>query len=99
MVRINEQSPARHLLKGTEFDLFIEKMAFGGKALGKVDGFVIFVDHAIPGQKVRVQITRKQANFAEARVVRLLEQSPAHKSPLCPHFGLCGGCQWQDFAL
>jgi len=96
MVRMKEQSPARHLLKGVELDLFIEKMAFGGKALGRVDGFVIFVDHAIPGQKVRVQITRKQSRFAEAKVVQLLEQTPAYRVPFCPHFGLCGGCQWQD---
>jgi len=98
MVQMKEQSPARHLLKGVELDLFIEKLAFGGKALGRVDGFVIFVDHALPGQKVRVQITRKQSQFAEAKVVQLLEQSPAHRSPFCPHFGLCGGCQWQDLA-
>ena len=96
MVRMKKQSPARHLLKGVELDLFIEKMAFGGKALGRVDGFVIFVDHAIPGQKVRVQITRKQSRFAEAKVVQLLEQTPAYRAPFCPHFGLCGGCQWQD---
>jgi len=98
MARVKEQDSDRRLLKGVEFELLVEKMAFGGKALGRLDGFVIFVDHAIPGQKVRVQITRKQANFAEARVVQLLEQSPAYTSPFCPHFGLCGGCQWQDLA-
>ncbi len=95
-----EKEPAhfRPLLKGVEFDLSIEKMAFGGKALGRVDGFVVFVDHAIPGQRVRVKVTRKKSQFAEARVVELLEQSPAYKLPFCPHFSLCGGCQWQDFA-
>ncbi len=98
MVQRKEQSAAHHLLKGVELDLFIEKMAFGGKALGRVDGFVIFVDHAIPGQKVRVQITRKRSQFAEAKVVELLEQSLAYRAPFCPHFGLCGGCQWQDLA-
>ena len=84
--------------KGAEVDLGIEKLAFGGKALGRVDGFVVFVDHAVPGQKVRVRITRKNARFAEAEVVQLLAQSPAYIPPFCPHFGLCGGCQWQDLA-
>jgi 23S rRNA (uracil1939-C5)-methyltransferase len=84
------------LSKGTEVDLAIEKLAFGGKALGRADGFVVFVDHAIPGQKVRVRITRKKSQFAEARVVQVLEQSPAYTTPFCPHFGICGGCQWQD---
>jgi len=59
---------------------------------------VVFVDHAIPGQTVRVRITRKKSQFAEARVVRLLAQSPAYTLPFCPHFGVCGGCQWQDLA-
>jgi 23S rRNA (uracil1939-C5)-methyltransferase len=86
------------LSKGMEVDLGIEKLAFGGKALGRVDGFVVFVDHAVPGQTVRVRITRKKARFAEAEVVRLLAQSPAYAPPFCPHFGLCGGCQWQDLA-
>jgi 23S rRNA (uracil1939-C5)-methyltransferase len=86
------------LSKGAEVDLYIEKLAFGGKALGRVDGFVVFVEHAVPGQKVRVRITRKKSRFAEAEVVQLLAQSPAYAPPFCPHFGLCGGCQWQDLA-
>ena len=99
MTPVKEQTPYLSLSKGMEFDLSIEKIAFGGKALGRVDGFVVFVDHAIPGQKVRVQVTRKKSQFAEAKVVQLLEQSPAYKPPFCPHFGLCGGCQWQAFCL
>lgn len=86
------------LSKGAEVDLDIEKLAFGGKALGRVDGFVVFVEHAVPGQRVRVRITRKKSRFAEAEVVQLLAQSPAYAPPFCPHFGLCGGCQWQDLA-
>lgn len=86
------------LTKGAEVELTIDKLAFGGKALGRLDGFVVFVAHAVPGQKVRVRITRKKAKFAEAQVIRLLEQSPAYTPPFCPHFGLCGGCQWQDVA-
>lgn len=98
MTPVKQRPPYLSLFKGAEFDLSIEKLAFGGKAIGRVDGFVVFVDHAIPGQKVRVQVTRKKAQFAEAKVVRLLEQSPAYKPPFCPHFNLCGGCQWQDLA-
>jgi 23S rRNA (uracil1939-C5)-methyltransferase len=96
MSLVNGKAPALSLDKGVEFDLTIEKLAFGGKALGRVAGFVVFVDHAIPGQRVRVQVTRKKPHFAEARVVQILAQSPAYEPPFCPHFGLCGGCQWQD---
>ena len=98
MTMAKEPAPSPILARGVEVDLVIEKLAFGGKALGKVAGFVVFVDHAIPGQKVRVRITRKKAQFAEARVVQILSQSPAYAAPVCRHFGYCGGCQWQDIA-
>jgi 23S rRNA (uracil1939-C5)-methyltransferase len=52
-------------------DLIIDKLAFGGRALGRVDGFVVFVEQAVPGQKVRVVITRKKKQFSEARVVQV----------------------------
>ncbi|MFI5331402.1 MAG: 23S rRNA (uracil(1939)-C(5))-methyltransferase RlmD [Desulfobaccales bacterium] len=82
--------------KGAEVELSIDKLAFGGQALGRLDGLVVFVEHALPGQRVRVRITRKKAQFAEGRVVEVLEQSPAYTPPFCRHFGVCGGCQWQD---
>jgi 23S rRNA (uracil1939-C5)-methyltransferase len=98
MALMTTPNTAVPLVEGMELDLSIEKLAFGGKALGRVDGFVVFVEHALPGQKVRVRLTRKKPQFAEARVVQVLEQSPAYETPFCPHFGLCGGCQWQDLA-
>jgi 23S rRNA (uracil1939-C5)-methyltransferase len=94
----NGKPSASSLSEGTELELSIEKLAFGGKALGRVDGFVVFVEHALPGQRLRVRLTRKKAQYAEARVVRLLEESPAYSPPFCPHFSLCGGCHWQDLA-
>jgi 23S rRNA (uracil1939-C5)-methyltransferase len=96
MTLANHQAAPPFLAKGAEVDLVIEKLAFGGKALGRVDGFVVFVAHAVPGQTVRARITRKKAQFAEARVVQVLAQSSAYAPPFCPHFGVCGGCQWQD---
>lgn len=98
MTVTQEPAPASCLDKGVEVDLNIEKLVFGGKALGRVAGFVVLVDRAIPGQRVRVRITRKKAQFAEARVVQVLSQSPAYAAPCCRHFGYCGGCQWQDIA-
>jgi 23S rRNA (uracil1939-C5)-methyltransferase len=94
----HSKASSPQLCKGAEVELAIDKLAFGGKALGRVDGCVVFVDHAVPGQKVRVRITRKKSQFAEARVVQLLEQSPVYTPPFCVHFGVCGGCHWQDLA-
>ena len=86
------------IIKGTDIELQIEKLAFGGKAVAKVDGFVVFLDHAVPGQMVKARITRKKRNYAEARVIETLSQSPDYRPPVCPHFGVCGGCQWQDIS-
>lgn len=84
--------------KGEELELVVEKLAFGGKALARVEGLVVFIEHALPGQTVRVRITRRKRQFAEARVLEVLEQSPDYRPPFCRHFGDCGGCKWQDMS-
>lgn len=86
------------ITRGIETELFVEKLAFGGKAVARVDGFVVFLDHAVPGQTVRARIFKKKRNYAEAGVVEVLSQSPDYTPPLCPHFGICGGCLWQDIS-
>ena len=86
------------IVKGTDIELQVEKLAFGGKAVAKVDGFVIFLDRAVPGQIVKARITRKKRNYAEAKVIETLSQSPDYRPPVCPHFGTCGGCLWQDIS-
>ena len=82
--------------KGAELELTIEKLAFGGKALARIDNFVVFVDRALPGQKVRVRIRRKKSHYAEAQCLQVLSQADHYVPAFCPHFGVCGGCSWQD---
>ena len=66
-----------------------------GKSVAKVDGMVIFVDGAVPGDVADVMITRKKNNYAEGHVVTIKEKSPHRIEPTCQHFGHCGGCKWQ----
>jgi 23S rRNA (uracil1939-C5)-methyltransferase len=82
--------------KGAELDLEVDKLAFGGKALARIDDFVVFVDRALPGQRVRARITRKRRQYAEAHCLAVLSQAVHYQPPICPHFGSCGGCFWQD---
>ncbi len=82
--------------KGAEIELLVEKLAFGGKALARRDGLVVFMDHALPEERVRVRITKKRRQFAEGYVQERLSPSPHYVEPVCPHFGVCGGCSWQD---
>ena len=81
--------------KGDELELIIEKFADRGKSLTRIDGYVVFVPGAVPGDKVSVRIVRKKKKFAEARLIKVLEPSPLRTEPVCTYFGSCGGCKWQ----
>ncbi len=79
-------------------DLELSAMAHGGSALGRHQGRVIFVPYTIPGERVRVEIVQDKERYAHARLLEVLNPSPDRVEPPCPHFGTCGGCQWQHIA-
>lgn len=70
-------------------------MAYGGAALGRYQGQVIFVPDAIPGETVLAEIIEDKGRFAHARLLEVIEPSPDRVAPRCPHVPECGGCQWQ----
>jgi len=80
---------------GEECDVRVDRLAVGGKGVGRRDGLVYFVERGLPGQLVRARVTAVKKRFAEARIVSVLEQSPDYAKPFCPHFHECGGCSWQ----
>ena len=84
--------------RGDLVELEIEKFADKGKSLARVDGFVVFVQEAVPGDRVRAKIYKRKKNYAEAVVDELLEASDLRRAPRCFYFGTCGGCQWQHVA-
>ena len=67
-----------------------------GKAIAKVNDMVVFVPLAIPGDVVDIQITKKRSKYAEGRVIRTLQYSADRMDAFCTHFGVCGGCKWQN---
>ena len=73
----------------------IESVAAEGKAIAHVDGMVLFVEFAVPGDVVDVKVFKKKKNYMEGFVVRMVSPSPDRLEPFCPHFGVCGGCKWQ----
>lgn len=76
--------------------LAITAIAAEGKALGRTpEGQVVFVALAVPGDVVDVQVTSHRRRFMEGRIVRFITQSPDRQTPVCEHFGVCGGCKWQ----
>jgi 23S rRNA (uracil1939-C5)-methyltransferase len=76
-------------------NLPITTYAAEGKALGRVDGKVIFVEGAVPGDVTDVLITKNKRDWAEGKAVSIKEFSKERVAPFCIHFGICGGCKWQ----
>ena len=76
-------------------NLRIVDIAEEGKGVAKQDDLVMFIEHAVPGDLVDVELFRKKKSFAEGRLVSVKEPSEHRVEPFCPHFGTCGGCKWQ----
>ncbi len=86
------------LKKGHTVELNIERMAYGGRGIARLDGFVIFVRGAVPGDRIMARIYKKKKDYAEAGLVELLDASSDRIETACPYAGYCGGCQWQHVA-
>ena len=74
----------------------IESVAAEGKCIFHYDDKVVFVPFCVPGDVVDVQITKKKRSFMEGRVERVISYSKVRETPMCEHFGICGGCKWQN---
>jgi 23S rRNA (uracil1939-C5)-methyltransferase len=66
-----------------------------GKAIARVNDVVVFTTHVIPGDVVDLQVTKKRTKYMEARVTRVVTESPDRVPAFCEHFEVCGGCKWQ----
>lgn len=81
-----------------EIELTIDTLTNLGAGLGRVDGWVVMVPFALPGERVRVRVFRNHSQHSEADLLEVLTPSPQRVEPLCPLFGQCGGCQYQHLA-
>ena len=73
----------------------IDKLSNLGLGIAKLDGYVIFVEGACPGDKVKIKLTKKNKNFANAKILEIIEPSKNRVSPFCPMHKVCGACQIQ----
>ena len=82
--------------KGSIIETRINDLAFDGKSVGEVGGKIIFFDGGLPGEMVRAKIVKSKARYNFGRVIEIVEKSPDRIQAKCAHFGICGGCTWQD---
>ncbi|GAA0600652.1 class I SAM-dependent RNA methyltransferase [Actinomadura livida] len=82
-------------------ELEVGNVANGGFCVARHEGRVVFVRHALPGERVRARITDRTKNFLRADAVEIIEASPDRVEPPCPFAGpgRCGGCDWQHASL
>lgn len=76
--------------------VLIEDIAAEGKALARVNSKVVFTTFAVPGDIVDIQIIKKRKSYMEGYITQIHEYSPLRIEPFCEHFGMCGGCKWQN---
>lgn len=69
-----------------------------GKAVARVDNHVIFVPYVVPGDVVDIRVVKKRRNYLEGKAIKLHKSSPKRIEARCEHFGLCGGCKWQNLS-
>lgn len=86
------------LRRDDEITVTIERLSYGGRGVGRVNGLVVFVSGAAPGDVVRARVARVRRSYAEADGVGVEAASAERVTPRCPHFGPCGGCVWQHVA-
>ena len=89
---------ARELKLGDVQEAHVVDLAHDGRGVARVDGKAVFIEGALPGERVRFRIFKRRRHMDEAGLVEVLTPSPDRVVPRCPHFGLCGGCSLQHLS-
>ncbi|MFI7437064.1 class I SAM-dependent RNA methyltransferase [Micromonospora haikouensis] len=94
------EAARRGLEEAERVELTVDAVAPGGHCVARVDGQVVFVRHALPGERVVAEVTEVHRGFVRADAVTVLDAAPQRVAPPCPYAkpGLCGGCDLQHVA-
>jgi 23S rRNA (uracil1939-C5)-methyltransferase len=84
--------------KDQELELRIDSLAYGGRGVARLNGFVVFVSRALPGDVVRARVTKVKRSHAEAVATEVVEAGAPRVEAPCAHYPACGGCRFQDLA-
>ncbi len=84
--------------KGDELELHVDRLAYGGNGVARLNGFVVFVKRGLPGDTVRARVTKVKRSHAEAFALEVVEPGAPRVEAPCVHYPACGGCRFQDLA-
>ncbi len=76
----------------------VESLSHDGRGVAHINGKVVFIEGALPGEQVRLRLLRRHRRYDFATLVEVIKPSPERRDPPCPHFGVCGGCSMQHLA-
>src|SRR3989304_1311060 len=85
-------------MPGEILELTVEKLVYPGRSLARHNGRAVFLDYGLPGERVKAEILRRRKGFLEGRLFEVVTPSADRIPARCSHFGLCGGCAYQDFS-
>ncbi len=89
---------ARDLKLGDIQEADVVDLAHDGRGIARVDGKAVFIEGALPGERVKFRVFKRRRQWDEAGLVEVLTASPDRVRPKCAHFGVCGGCSLQHLA-
>lgn len=89
------RKPRKKVLPDTPVQAEIESLTHDGRGVAHVGGKAVFIDDALPGESVEFVYTDSRRDYAEGKVVNVLQRSADRVEPACPHYGVCGGCSFQ----
>lgn len=85
--------------KGDLLEVTFDSLAYGGDAVGRHEGFVIFCRGAAPGDRAKVRVVKAKSSYGEAALEEVVVPGPMRVEPRCSLFGACGGCTWQHVPI
>ncbi|AXG97475.1 23S rRNA (uracil(1939)-C(5))-methyltransferase RlmD [Clostridium botulinum] len=85
----------KYMRKGKEYEFLIEETEFPGTGVAQKDGVPVYIKGTVPGQKVLAKVTKKRREYAQAKLLEIIENIDYAIENKCPHFGQCGGCSTQ----
>lgn len=85
----------KYMRKGKEYEFLIEETEFPGTGVAQKDGMPVYIKGTVPGQKVLAKVTKKRREYAQAKLLEIIENIDYAIENKCPHFGQCGGCSTQ----
>ncbi|NFM30569.1 23S rRNA (uracil(1939)-C(5))-methyltransferase RlmD [Clostridium botulinum] len=85
----------KYMRKGKEYEFLIEETEFPGTGVAQMDGVPVYIKGTVPGQKVLAKVTKKRREYAQAKLLEIIENVDYAIENKCPHFGQCGGCSTQ----